>query len=219
MKFIKPNICYLCGKELDYQKDIIDKDHVPPKQFYAKEIRKIHNPNLFTIPVHRNCNKSYQYDEDYFVNSLAPIAADSYTGLNILLDLKNQYKRPKNRLLKKKIREEFERNLGGLELPNNKILKRFESKRIHKIIWKIFRGLHFNETNEYVPLETKHIWKIVAPNETPPDEFFFISSTPSKGDYPAVFDYKYKIIKNKEIFQLWAFLIWDRIIIIIYFFM
>ena len=35
----KIDICYLCGKKL---KGNIDDDHVPPKQFYAKSIRKMH---------------------------------------------------------------------------------------------------------------------------------------------------------------------------------
>lgn len=48
-------ICYLCG--LDLSRDI-DRDHVPPKQFYAKELGKKHGPNLLTLPVHNACNKS-----------------------------------------------------------------------------------------------------------------------------------------------------------------
>ncbi len=54
------NICYLCGEPLD---EDIDRDHVPPKQFYAKGIRKKHDPNLFILPVHSSCNKAYQKDE------------------------------------------------------------------------------------------------------------------------------------------------------------
>ena len=80
------NICYLCGQKLDAN---INYDHVPPRQLYAKSIRKIHTPNLFTLPVHESCNKSYQKDEDYFVHSLAPLAMHSYSGNAIWADISN----------------------------------------------------------------------------------------------------------------------------------
>ena len=75
----KIEICYLCGKRLDKKEDI-SYDHVPPKQFYPSTIRKNTNLNLFTLPTHIACNKSYQKDEDYFVNSLGPLAKGSYSG-------------------------------------------------------------------------------------------------------------------------------------------
>ena len=52
----------------------IDRDHVPMKQLYGKEFRKLSNPNLFCLPTHAKCNRGYQFDEDYFVYSLAPVA-------------------------------------------------------------------------------------------------------------------------------------------------
>jgi hypothetical protein len=50
----------------------LSQDHVPPRQFYADAVRKAHHPNLRTIAVHKSCNLAYQFDEDYFVNTLAP---------------------------------------------------------------------------------------------------------------------------------------------------
>ena len=70
-------ICYLCGEQL---REPIDRDHVPPRQLYAYDIRKLHAPNLLTIPVHRACNRAFQHDEDYFVHTLMPFARGSYTG-------------------------------------------------------------------------------------------------------------------------------------------
>jgi len=46
MATLNPGICYLCGKDILESEEIND-DQVPPKQFYATNIRKIHNPNLF----------------------------------------------------------------------------------------------------------------------------------------------------------------------------
>ncbi len=63
------SLCYICGKPLVAP---TSSDHVPPRQLYPSEIRKAHAPNLLTIAVHDHCNRSYQHDEDYFVNTLAP---------------------------------------------------------------------------------------------------------------------------------------------------
>src|SRR5262245_47178100 len=66
----KPKFCYLCGLELTGE---INDDHVPPRQFYAQELRQAHNPNLLTIPAHKSCNASYQQDEEYFVHTMIPL--------------------------------------------------------------------------------------------------------------------------------------------------
>jgi len=63
-------ICYLCGEQLDPDPTKNDKDHVPPRQFYASTIRKQHQLNLFTLPVHAKCNKLYAKDEEYFLLTL-----------------------------------------------------------------------------------------------------------------------------------------------------
>src|SRR5688572_22161465 len=76
-----PSLCYLCGAPLSAP---IDWDHVPPRQLFAKVIRKKHSPNLLTIPVHAVCNKSYQQDEDYFLHALAPFGLMSYAGKAVL---------------------------------------------------------------------------------------------------------------------------------------
>src|SRR5215469_3301012 len=70
-------ICYLCGSALV---EPIDWDHVPPRQLYAPAIRRTHQPQLLTIPVHAACNKGFQKDEDYFVHALMPYARGSYAG-------------------------------------------------------------------------------------------------------------------------------------------
>jgi hypothetical protein len=69
-KMTAHDVCYLCGLELV---EPIDLDHVSPRQFYAPEVRKTHNPQLRTIPVHAECNKAFQKDEDYFVHTITPL--------------------------------------------------------------------------------------------------------------------------------------------------
>ena len=78
------DICYLCGNKLEV---VIDRDHVTPKQFYAKRLMKKHSQNLPTLPVHSARNKSYQKDEDYFVHSITPLSKGSYFGDGIWDDI------------------------------------------------------------------------------------------------------------------------------------
>ncbi len=61
------SICYLCGKEIDSKLNNnpmeLSMDHVPPKQFYPKPVRKIENLNLNIAPSHKTCNEDYKQDE------------------------------------------------------------------------------------------------------------------------------------------------------------
>src|SRR6059058_3405857 len=70
-----PPICYLCG--LPVASDRGD-DHLPPKQFFAPQVRKAVNlAKLITLPSHRVCNGGYSLDEEYFTATLAPLAIGS----------------------------------------------------------------------------------------------------------------------------------------------
>jgi len=141
-------ICYLCGQDLEQE---VDRDHVPPKQFYPSNIRKNHNPNLLTLPVHRPSNKSYQKDEDYFVHSIAPLTKGSYSGNQIWQDISNQFKRHQGQRIGQMILKEFESRPSGLYLPKGKVAKRFDPERVWRVAWKITRGLFFKEHGRYLP--------------------------------------------------------------------
>ncbi len=144
----KHETCYLCGRNIE---DKIGRDHVPPKQFYSRGIRKKHNPNLFTLPVHISCNKSYQEDENYFVHSIAPLAIESYSGNALWNDITQQYKRPQGVRISRMILREFEQRPSGLYLPNRKVVKRFDAERIWRVVLKIIRGLFFKEHKKILP--------------------------------------------------------------------
>jgi len=203
----KIDICYLCGQKLEGN---IDDDHVPPKQFYAKSIRKIHSPNLFTLPTHLSCNKSYQMDEDYFVHSLAPLTIGSYSGSSIWMDISKRMKRPESKKINMMVLKEFDQNII---LPDDKIIKRIDGKRIRRVIWKIARGLFFKERGRSIPENILRLFKFISVDEKPPPEFFYISSTPSRGQYPGVFDYKYIDSPKYYNFHYWGMLFWDKLIV------
>ncbi len=209
----KIEICYLCGKRLGGKEDI-NYDHVPPRQFYPSAIRKNTNLNLFTLPTHTACNKSYQKDEDYFVHSLGILAKDSYAGNELWKDISHQIKRPKSKGLVKKILGEFDKRPSGIILPNGKIAKRFDGKRARRVIWKILRGLYFKENKIFLLEDTKKIIWVSSKDKGLPSIFPYVRNTPSRGDYPGVFDYKYMKESNVD---LWAMLFWNTLTAVILF--
>jgi hypothetical protein len=211
----KIDLCYLCGQRLEGE---IDYDHVPPRQFYAESIRKIHTLNLFTLPVHKKCNKSYQKDEDYFVHSIAPLTMESYSGSAIWKDILNRRKRVAGNRLHEMVFKEFEPNPAGLVLPDGKVIKKFDAKRIWRVVWKITRGLFFKENGRFLPDNTPRSFKVYSVGEMPSVEFSYVRDTQSKGQYPGVFDYKYIVVTQVSNFHLWAFLFWDKLIMQIAFY-
>ena len=207
--------CYLCGSNL--KKRDISRDHVPPRQFYAKEIRLKHKPNLFTLPVHKTCNVSYQKDEDYFVHSIAIAAMESYSGREMLKDIAARFSRPQGLKIGKMVDKEFDERPSGLYLPGNKVIKNFDPERVWRVVWKITRGLFYKEYGRFLPEDTPRNFNIVSVGDQPPPEFEAVRDTPSKGQYPGVFDYKCICVPELNNFHYWAMLLWDRLILLISF--
>jgi hypothetical protein len=203
-------ICYLCGKSIG---DEVDKDHVPPKQFYARDLRKKYSPNLFTLPVHSSCNKAYQKDEDYFTHSVGPVAMESSSGRALWKDISNRCKRPQSKRLTQMVLNEFEERPSGIILPFGKVVKRFDGERIWRVVWKIVRGLFFKEIGQVLPENLPMRRLMFSPGETPPSEWDLLLTAPPLGQYPAVFDYRYLGIEDKM--YIWAMLFWDRIIMLV----
>jgi hypothetical protein len=204
-------ICYLCGKKLI---GVIDDDHVPPKQFYGSSIRGNHKLNLLTIPTHKACNHAFKLDEEYFVYSFAPLIQDSYSGNAVLNDVKRRFNDGLFVPLAHKIRKEFDKSPSGLILPKGKILKRFEGKRIYRVVWKITRGLFYHKENRYLPEDTpSRFIDISGPWERPSEYLSLINDVTSFGDYPGVFDYRYVQLPEVDGMYYWALLLWDRIIV------
>lgn len=207
-------ICYLCGKPLDGR---LSRDHVPPRQFFADEVRCKHNPNLLTVSVHASCNLSYQSDEDYFVYSLMPFARGSFSGDAVRRKILNDCKHSEQQTLLRRILNEFERNPSGLVLPRGLVAKRFQGERILRIAWKIVRGLYFSHHGIYLPEDSPRGCEIVLPGQEPPLPFLFLPDEPIYGRYPAVFDYRFANYPDVHNLNYWAMLLWDRLILIVKF--
>lgn len=210
------SICYLCGEEITNGSSA---DHVPPKQFYAPDIRQKHNTSkLLTITVHQTCNRSYEEDEKYFLHSLAPFAHDSYTGNAVLRKIGREFREGKNQPLVLKVYGEFDPEPSGIVLLPGRMVKRFEGNRIDRVAWKIIRGLYFHHFNQVLTENTRHQLKLYLVSELSPGELpSIVPNTPPRGLYPAVFDYIFDYLPDPDNFHYWALLLWERIILIVQF--
>lgn len=211
-------ICYLCGYALGKSSHKLDRDHVPPKRFFPKKIRKQKNTNLLTVPVHRECNISYQSDEDYFINSIAPLAGDTTCGKLVLEDLSRSFGRPAGKRLGESVLNEFEKRPSDLYLPKGKVAKRYNGTRVRRVLWKIIRGLFYIEYCRYLPENTKNCVDLIDDVNLVSDELNYVGSKPSRGAYPCVFDYRYRSFPEIGNFHLWVLLFWQKILIVAKFF-
>lgn len=212
-------LCYLCGKEL-IDDDVINRDHVPPRQFYPEEYRKEKSYNFVTLQVHQECNQSYQPDEDYFVQTLLPLCFGSEAGDLLLEKARRNYAKGRNHLLMHKVYDEFDERPGGIILPPNLIKKNLDSERVHRILWKIVRGLYFHHFKKALSENAWSRINLVPPGEAPPEHFCFLADTPFLGEDDEVFDYRYKYFPdyiNLQVCHYWAMLFWRTYIFIVRF--
>ncbi|MBI5678953.1 MAG: hypothetical protein HZC52_10815 [Planctomycetes bacterium] len=103
--------------------------------------------------------------------------------------------------------------LWGL-LQWNPIQKRFDDKRLWRIIWKITRGLFFKEVGKALPENLPIKREMFSPGENPPPEYDLLTTLTPLGQYPMVFDYRYAVNKRHSIY-LWEMLFWNRIIVLV----
>ena len=212
MKNVSP-ICYLCGQP---QGGKFNHDHVPPKQLSTKKLRNKHNLNLFWLPTHESCNKSYQHDEDYFVYSLMPFARGSYSGDALRAKILDDCRHDQQKSLLQKGLREFERRPSGLILPPGVVVKRFDGDRIPRVAWKIVRGLIFHHYGIFLEEGTPTHCKIVPPDQPPPLPFplLLLYDNPINRNYEGVFEYSFGSVPEKHNMNYCALLLWDRLTII-----
>ena len=154
------SLCYLCGREI-LDGDATDRDHVPPRQVFPKSIRA--GLTLLTLPVHKTCHGSTGRDEEYFLQHvLFPLAHSTPTGQAAIPDFRATISRKAGWNKAQRARSEFDARPGGLVLPNDKVVKRFEPDPVARTIWKTTRGLFFNDVGRFLPLETLRTMSLFA---------------------------------------------------------
>ncbi len=211
-KLVKKGICYICGKELPRKRRT--KDHIPPKRFFVREIRKKVHPHLNTLYTHRACNEKYQQDEDYFyltfgtaiggVDDMGKIVSQS-----ILIDAL-KHEPTLNKLLK--IESGISNKIGSIYMPNGKQVLQFDPDPVWRFILKMIKGIYFIETGEFLPDDIKISYNVTSPGEDPnPELYQFILSEKGKGKYRILFDYKYRYFPEIDLHQV-ALLFWGSLI-------
>ena len=211
-------ICYLCG--LPIHSDRGD-DHLPPKQFFAPEVRRTVNlAKLITLPSHGLCNGDYSLDEEYFTATLAPVAMGSAPADAIIRHHAAKFQAGESRALLMKVLRQFTDQPGGLYLPRDLVAIKVEGVRIKRVAWKLVRGLYFLEVGALLPEHTTFMIELVEPEnpDTPHSAELWerVKAQPGKGVYAGVFDYKYLHLQAGENHvHAWGILLWDRIMIFI----
>jgi hypothetical protein len=215
---IKPTHCYLCGEPLSAPTSV---DHVPPQLFFPKEMRQRNNlDRLLTIDTHLACNTSYQKDEEYFVHTLLTITRRSEVGDAHHSRIHKKLKAGKNVALVEMVMQEFKTELKGVLMPPNIVAKLFDHYRMHRIIWKLIRGLYFHRTGEILPPNWGLQYWITAPGSEQPEFFEMYRKERAitfEGEYPDVFAYFAHRIKPVWNVHYWGLVLWDAVLITVMF--
>lgn len=207
-------VCYLCGNIIKH--DITDDqlkpsmDHVPPKQFFPKQIRMARHLNLELISSHKKCNNEYKDDEDYFFHSLYPLVANNNPNMAqvIFNDFSRRSRNPQTPAMLRSIFSNASRTTkGGIILPAHKVEINIDIARIHRIAGKIARGVLFLSNQTYFP-EPNIVDMRLCEQESEVPEMYQLSwqAALMVSSYPRVFSYKYFPYNGHHIISL---LFWE----------
>jgi hypothetical protein len=162
-------ICCLCGG-LGADDDKITREHVPPKQFFPKELRA--GLNLWVVPTHRSCNSKHQADEEYFYHALYPLVAklNRPTAGLIWDDLKRRATKPQTpKLLRMICNTARKTTEGGVELPPSVIQLSVDEYRLQQVAIKIGRCLFYRDHKRVMRIESCKDIRLCENEEDVPD--------------------------------------------------
>ena len=173
-----------------------------------------------TLPTHRSCNESFGRDEEYVINTLAPLAIGSVAANALFQHIADRIQSGKAIGLSKKILQSFDKRPSGLYLPDGLVLMRVEGARISRVVWKIVRGLYKHEYGSVLPETTKYFVEIKEPMNKAPsindDLWEVVKTQQSKGPYQGVFAYKHlRAEADGLVLYLWGMLWWDRLMVFV----
>jgi hypothetical protein len=173
--------CYLCG--LPIEPGTGNVDHIPAPQFFPSELRRTLDWRLVTRPTHIACNQKHGRDEDYFGATMTPFAADTVAGRAMVEDTIRRNDEGHALGLTGKVLGEFDHRPSGLYIPDKYVVKRINSQRVDRIMWKIVRGFYFVEHEVVLPEQTPYDTKVVPPNYPIPRRYDAVLASPSRGAY------------------------------------
>jgi len=171
-------------------------------------MRKVKNfSKLDVVYAHRGCNGAYKLDEQYFFQSLAPLARRTEAGPAIWQIVDKPILTPAEWNLRRRIAGEFYRDESG------QLRKTFEHQRIYRVAKKIVRGLHFLRWHTVLPEHWRYDFNLHDPYNRPPKPLLeMLEENVAWGEYPEVFFFKV-IRSEKERCQVWVLFLWDWAVI------
>jgi hypothetical protein len=200
-----PDICYLCAKQMGRDRT---RDHVPPQSFFPEPLRKVKNfSRLDVVYAHRECNGSYKLDEQYFFQSLAPLARRTEAGPSIGKAIEKPILTPAEWRLRQQVAREFYRDATG------QARKTFQHERLYRVAKKIIRGLHFLRWHTVMPDNWRYDFSLHDPYNKPPEPLLkMLEENIAWGEYPEVFFFKV-VRSERERNQVWVLFLWDWAVI------
>jgi hypothetical protein len=191
---------------------------VPPERFYGKSVRTKYQPNLAWLYTHAACNSAFRSDEEYFVASFAG-HANSETGLSVFEDLRRAGARGHSLGLLKKVSDQF----GKVFLADGSMTFNYDTDRSGRIVWKLVRGIYFEEIRRPLPeWQPKRLF-LLGPTEfkTAAEHhpwFTLVRDTEPMGTHGAVFDYKWlSTVFDGIRGNALAMALWDRLLMLVLF--
>jgi hypothetical protein len=184
-----PDICYLCGKAMGKDRT---RDHVPPQSFFPEALRKQKSfSKLDVVYDHRDCNRVYMLDEQYFFQSLAPLARRTEAGPAIWKSVDKLILTPAEWNLRLCIGREFYVDAAG------QVRKTFEHDGIYRVAKKIIRGLHFLRWHTVMPEDWRYDFNLHDPYNRPPEPLLqMLKENVAWGEYAQVFFFK--VVRSEQ---------------------
>jgi hypothetical protein len=214
-------ICHLCGNVIDSNipelSMEISREHVPPLQFFPKQIRGEIKGSLLVLPTHKGCNQSFQADEEYFIHTYSIHVNSNTNAQHLISDIRRRTQSKQSQRLLQMIENEFSNiTQGGIVLPSGTLVHNVNAPRVDRVLRKILQGLYYYEEKEFLPYETA-MW--IQPYEKPEDMPYyfnkiFCETGPCRGVCKKVFAYRYT---NLESYSYWSMLLWDSLLFCIIF--
>lgn len=214
----RDHICHLCGKAIDYDVTAGDlqktEEHIPPKQFFPKQMRGDIRGQLLKLPSHKGCNGSFKLDEEYFIHTYCPhVDPQCTSGRQLIEDIRRrtESKGKQSHKLLAMIEKEFsDITPGGINLPHAIVVHSVNAPRIDRVIRKVLQGLHYHEENSFLPHETPMWINLYDKSLDMPEYFYkiFCETGSCRGIFPKIFSYRFTHRKN---YAYWSMRFWDSL--------
>jgi len=206
--------CSLCGDPIllntSNPVESLSMDHVPPKQFYPKDIRTAQNQNLWLVPTHKRCNGDYRLDEEYFYHATQVMVQNGNHRMAqvVHLDLMRRTNKPQTpalvRSLLKKVRTVTK---AGIYLPPGIVQFNVDEYRLQRVAIKIARGLFWLDQKRYIPRENcKDIRLCELETDAPEIYRRLWCGVPAKSVITEVFSYRRVEFEHLHLFSM---LFWE----------